>query len=41
VFAGVRPVQVPGIEADYVDLANHTQALIGGANRTDAKAFAP
>ena len=40
VFAGVRPLHVLGIEADYMDLGNHTQTLIGGTTSTDAKAFA-
>ena len=40
VFAGVRPLKVLGVEADYMDLGNHTQTLIGGTSSTDAKAFA-
>ena len=40
VFAGVRPLRVFGVEADYMDLGNHTRNIIGGTTSADAKAFA-
>jgi opacity protein-like surface antigen len=40
VFAGVRPLRFLGIEADYLDLGNHTQSIIAGTTSADAKAFA-
>lgn len=41
VLAGVRPVKVFAVEADYMDLGNRTRTFINGVgNRVDAKAFA-
>lgn len=40
VFAGVRPLRVFGVEADYMDLGNHTQNILSGSTSADAKAFA-
>jgi hypothetical protein len=41
VLAGVRPVRVVAVEADYLDLGNKTSTLIDGSStHSDAKAFA-
>jgi Outer membrane protein beta-barrel domain len=41
VLAGVRPVKVFAVEADYLDLGNRTSTFINGVgSRVDAKAFA-
>jgi opacity protein-like surface antigen len=40
-LAGVRPVRVFAVEADYLDLGNRTETFIDGATQhVDAKAFA-
>jgi len=40
VLAGLRPVSVFAVEADYLDLGSQTSAFVGGTSHTDAKAFA-
>src|SRR5437763_15308602 len=40
VLAGLRPVSVFAVEADYLDLGSQTSAFVGGTSHSDAKAFA-
>jgi hypothetical protein len=40
VYAGVRPVSLFAVEADYLDLGSQTSTFVGGSARTSYKAFA-
>ena len=39
-FAGLRPVSLFAVEADYLDLGSQTSTFVSTTTRSDAKAFA-